>query len=192
MGPQWWLLVVVDQFEELLTQATPGQRARFVELLRPALAGPVRVVGTLRPEFVDRLLADPDLAILPADIYPLRREALRLVIECPARLAGTDIEADLVDRLANDTGTEEGLPLLGSPLTGHRTQVLSIGFAPDGRTLAPGSGEGTVILWERTALNQLREHTVQHACSITHGSTGTNGTATYQICLTRTRETCTG
>ena len=43
------LLVVVDQFEELLTQTPPGHRAHFAQLLRPALGGPVQVVATLRP-----------------------------------------------------------------------------------------------------------------------------------------------
>jgi hypothetical protein len=44
------LLVVMDQFEELLTQATPAARARFAQLLHPALGGSVQVVATLRPE----------------------------------------------------------------------------------------------------------------------------------------------
>ncbi|MDQ3153956.1 MAG: TIR domain-containing protein [Actinomycetota bacterium] len=118
-GPQRRLLLVVDQFEELLTQAAPGQRARFAELLHPALTGPVRMVGTLRPEFLDQLLADPDLAALTAEIYPLRplqREALRLVIEGPAQLAGIDVEAHLVGRLIDDTDTGEALPLLAFTL----------------------------------------------------------------------------
>ncbi|MGH3481564.1 MAG: toll/interleukin-1 receptor domain-containing protein, partial [Nocardioidaceae bacterium] len=57
-GPQRRLLLVVDQFEELLTHAAPDQRSRFAELLRPALigpAGPLQVVGTLRPEFLGQL-----------------------------------------------------------------------------------------------------------------------------------------
>jgi len=90
-GSQRRLLVVVDQFEELLTQAAPAERARFVELLRPALTGPVQLVGTLRPEFLDQLLGDSELAALPTHTYvlrPLRREALRAVIEEPVRLAG--------------------------------------------------------------------------------------------------------
>ncbi|HSL06708.1 MAG TPA: toll/interleukin-1 receptor domain-containing protein, partial [Pseudonocardiaceae bacterium] len=49
------LLLVVDQFEELLTQTPPGHRAHFAQLLHPALAGPVQVVATLRPEFFDQL-----------------------------------------------------------------------------------------------------------------------------------------
>jgi WD40 repeat protein/energy-coupling factor transporter ATP-binding protein EcfA2 len=118
-GPGRRLLIVIDQFEELLTQIAPAERARFVELLRPALAGPVQVVGTLRPEFLDHLLADSHLAALTTTIYPLRplqREALRLVIEGPPRLAGINIEDDLVARLVEDTNTGDALPLLAFTL----------------------------------------------------------------------------
>ncbi|MGH8967573.1 MAG: ATP-binding protein, partial [Actinomycetes bacterium] len=118
-GPQRRLLVVVDQFEELLTQTPPTQRARFAELLRPAVTGPVRVVATLRPEFVDQVLADPELAELPTRVYPLRplrREALRLVIEGPAQLVGIGVEAHLVARLVEDTDSGEALPLLAFTL----------------------------------------------------------------------------
>ena len=118
-GPQRRLLVVVDQFEELLTQTPPGQRARFAALLRPALAGPVQVVATLRPEFLDQLLTDVELADLPTHTHtlrPLPREALRLVIEAPARLAGLDVDEDLVARLVGDTDTGEALPLLAFTL----------------------------------------------------------------------------
>ena len=88
------LLIVVDQFEELLTQAAPAERARFAGLLGPALAGPVQVVGTLRPEFLDQLLlltrSWPDCPNGCMPCEPLRREALRAVIEGPARLAGIE------------------------------------------------------------------------------------------------------
>ncbi len=118
-GPQRRLLVVIDQFEELLTQTPPGQRARFAQLLRPALAGPVQVGATLRPEFLNQLLINAELADLPTHTYtvrPLHREALRLVIEGPARLAGLDVEEHLVARLVGDTDTGEALPLLAFTL----------------------------------------------------------------------------
>ncbi|MGH3885365.1 MAG: TIR domain-containing protein [Pseudonocardiaceae bacterium] len=118
-GPRRRLLVVVDQFEELLTQTPPAQRARFAALLRPASTSPVRVVATLRPEFFDQLLADPELAVLPTRVYPLRplnREALRLVIEGPAQLVGIGVEAHLVARLVEDTDSGEALPLLAFTL----------------------------------------------------------------------------
>src|SRR5437764_1485903 len=83
-GGRLRLLVAVDQFQDLLTQATLAARRRFAELLPPVLGGPVRLVATLRPEFLDQLLVDTGLAVLPTRPYPLRalrREALPGVIQ---------------------------------------------------------------------------------------------------------------
>ncbi|WP_020386515.1 TIR domain-containing protein [Kribbella catacumbae] len=113
------LLIVVDQFEELLTQTPPAEKTRFAELLADAMAGPLQVVATLRPEFLDRIQVDPDLAILSASshlIGPLRREALRSVVEGPAKVAGIGIPDELVDKLVEDTSTGDGLPLLAFTL----------------------------------------------------------------------------
>ena len=118
-GPHRRLLITVDQFEELLTQTTPTERTRFAGLLRPALTGPVRVVATLRPEFLNHLLVDPDMATLPTRTYtlrPLRRDALHTVIKRPAKLAGIDVDEHLVDRLVDDTDSGEALPLLAFTL----------------------------------------------------------------------------
>ena len=113
------LLVVIDQFEELLTQTPPEHLALFAALLRTALGGLVDVVATLRPEFLDRLLLDPDLGSLPVRTHvlrPLRRETLRTVVEGPARLAGIEVSDDLVARLVEDTDSGEALPLLAFTL----------------------------------------------------------------------------
>ncbi|HEX2301615.1 MAG TPA: toll/interleukin-1 receptor domain-containing protein, partial [Pseudonocardiaceae bacterium] len=118
-GPRRHLLIVVDQFEELLTQTAPAERARFAELLRLAMSGPVRVVATLRPEFLDALLLDPGLAALPTRTHtlrPLSPEELRLVIDGPARLAGIEVDEHLAARLVDDTDTGEALPLLAFTL----------------------------------------------------------------------------
>ncbi|MDQ4033004.1 MAG: TIR domain-containing protein [Actinomycetota bacterium] len=118
-GPQRRLLIVADQFEELLTQTAPLERARFVELLRPALAGPVQLVATLRSEFLDQLLTDPTVGGIATHTYtlrPLGRAGLRAAIERPARLAGIEVETALVDRLVEDTDTGEALPLLAFTL----------------------------------------------------------------------------
>jgi hypothetical protein len=128
------LLIVVDQFEELLTRAAPAERARFAALLNPSLTGPVQVVGTLRPEFLDQLLGDRDLAGLPTRVHtlrPLRRDALRSVIEGPARLARIDVDEDLVARLVADTDTGEALPLLAYALA-----QLAEGVPGGGRLLS--------------------------------------------------------
>ena len=110
---------MVDQFEELLTHTPPVERVRFARLLQPALTGPVRVVATLRPEFLAPLLLDPRLAAFPTRLYdlrPLRRPALRAVIEKSAELAGLAVADGLVDRLIDDTDTGEALPLLAFTL----------------------------------------------------------------------------
>ena len=49
-------------------------------------------------------------------LEPLRREALRGVIEGPARFAGIDVDEDLVTRLVDDTDSGEALPLLAYTL----------------------------------------------------------------------------
>jgi TIR domain len=113
------LLIVVDQFEELLTQATLAARARFAGLLGPALGGSVQVVATLRPEFLTQLLVDSELTTLPTRTFmlrPLGREALPAVIQGPARLAGIGVDDELVARLVADTGNGEALPLLAFTL----------------------------------------------------------------------------
>jgi WD40 repeat protein len=113
------LLLVVDQFEELLSQSSSKRRAQFIDLLSPALRGPVQVVGTVRPEFLSQLLASPELAswrLSTFTLRPLRREALRTVIEGPAQLAGIGVDAELVARLVADTDTGEALPLLAFTL----------------------------------------------------------------------------
>ncbi|OLT06305.1 hypothetical protein BJF90_17770 [Pseudonocardia sp. CNS-004] len=113
------LLVVVDQLEELLTQAAPSERARFAELVHGAPTGPVLVVATLRSEFLDRFLALPELADIRPRLHPvqpLRRQSLGSVVEGPARTAGLRVEDELVDRLVADTSSGAALPLLAFTL----------------------------------------------------------------------------
>ncbi|HWM59994.1 MAG TPA: TIR domain-containing protein [Pseudonocardia sp.] len=114
------LLVVIDQFEQLLTQTPAGQRERFAELIRPALDGPAQFVATFRPEFLDQLLTSSELIGLGTRTFtlrPLLTEMLPLVIEEPARLAGMEVSEELVGRLVADTGGGEALPLLAYALT---------------------------------------------------------------------------
>jgi WD40 repeat protein len=151
------LLLVVDQFEELLTQTPPRERARFAELLRAGTAGSVRVVATLRPEFLDELLHDPDLAALPTHTHalrPLRRDALHAVIEAPARLAGIDVDDELVARIVADTDSGDALPLLAYTLA-----QLADGVTRGGRLLTSryeqlGGVQGALARQADIALNE--------------------------------------
>lgn len=64
-------------------------------------------------------MADSELAALATRTYtlrPLRREALRTIIESPARLAGIEVDEHLVARLVDDTESGEALPLLAFTL----------------------------------------------------------------------------
>ncbi|MGH3993518.1 MAG: hypothetical protein ACRDSN_13785, partial [Pseudonocardiaceae bacterium] len=152
-GRRGRLLVVVDQFEALLTQAPPAARARFAGLVGPALGGPVQVVATLRPEFLDQLLVDPELATLPTHtvtLRPLRREALREVIEGPARLAGIGVDDELVARLVADTDTGEALPLLAFTLAQLAEGVSRGGRLSSARYNQLGGVQGA-LTWQADA-----------------------------------------
>ncbi|MEU0947241.1 trypsin-like peptidase domain-containing protein [Streptomyces canus] len=124
------LLIVVDQLEELYTHGWDLQeQQRFIaELLGPVqsgdaeLSGRVRVLVTLRADFLNQALADPRFAealsgaIEP--VGPMFPEQLTAAIEGPARLRGVTFEPGLVGRILGDLGDQPGrLPLLEFTLT---------------------------------------------------------------------------
>ncbi|MGH3803213.1 MAG: WD40 repeat domain-containing protein, partial [Pseudonocardiaceae bacterium] len=146
-GPQR-LLVVVDQFEELFTQAKSGDRARFAGLLGPALTGPVQLMATLRSESLDRLLGDSELSSLQTHVYtlrPLRQETLRAVIEEPARLAGIGVDEHLVAQLIEDTNSGDALPLLAFTLAQLADGISRGGQLPSARYEQLGGVRGALI-----------------------------------------------
>ncbi|MEU7868977.1 helix-turn-helix domain-containing protein [Dactylosporangium sp. NPDC049140] len=104
------VLLVVDQAEELLD--TGG-------FLEPP-DGTVVVFG-LRADFYAQALAHPALLEAAQEhqftVGPMTREELRAVITEPARRAGVDVEAGLVEVLLADLGSEQAtLPLLAHVL----------------------------------------------------------------------------
>jgi hypothetical protein len=132
------LLLVIDQFEELLTQTLPAERLGFVQLLEPAVRESLQVLATLRAEFFDQLPLSPELARLKIGnrrfaVQPLLRESLYEAIVEPARLAGISIDTGLVSRLMEDTPSGDALPLLACTLA----------------ELAEGTGRGDRLLTSR-------------------------------------------
>jgi WD40 repeat protein/DNA-binding SARP family transcriptional activator len=120
------LLVVVDQFEELFTlTADEATRRRFLAGLT-ALAGdphsPARVLVTLRADFLDHPLRDPEFGeLLRAGMVAVAapsEDELAEAIERPARRVGVRFEPGLVSQIVADVRDQPGaLPLLQYALT---------------------------------------------------------------------------
>ncbi len=119
-GADRTLLLFVDQLEELLALAEP-EDARIVAGVLAALAvnvPSVRVLATVRSDFLTRLAAVPPLGDeLGRALYflrPLVGERLREAIVHPAAAKGVTFESDaLVDSLVEETERAPGgLPLL--------------------------------------------------------------------------------
>jgi energy-coupling factor transporter ATP-binding protein EcfA2 len=120
------VLVVIDQFEELFTQAQANSpevheaAVSFAENLYDSVTrsnGRVRVVITLRADFVDHCLELPRLAELLEGgqilLGPLNDDALREAILQPARKVGAFFEKGLVQIMLRDVASQPGaLPLI--------------------------------------------------------------------------------
>ncbi|WP_239341784.1 TIR domain-containing protein [Frankia sp. CiP3] len=124
------LLLVIDQAEELLVRNGTADQERFFAVVAAATAGPVRVVATVRSEYLDRLIATAAPAgvrVRAEVLHPLSRDLLRLVITGPARLAGLTVDDELVARMVADTGDGQALPLLAYTLQRLYAQAHAAG-----------------------------------------------------------------
>jgi WD40 repeat protein len=114
------VLLVMDQAEDLLTLTAADERDAFLGLLRRALKQErwLWVVAALRSEFLGEFLTTDfaDLFRQPVVVGVPDRAALFEMIERPARQAGLSFEAGLVNRMVDDTGGGDGLPLLAYTL----------------------------------------------------------------------------
>ncbi len=115
------LLVVVDQFEELLAGGQPDQE--LLDLLLPppgAADDAARLVLTLRVDFLPALQSIPGFHTrLNERLYllsPLTAEEMRLAVTCPADARGVGFEPRLADKILRDA-SGGSLPLLEFTLT---------------------------------------------------------------------------
>lgn len=119
--PGGYLLVLIDQFEELFTHADLDAASRFrgiIDALLPMQR--VYILLTLRSEFIHRLMDWLGGERFLASLQPLdtitRRQHLRELIEQPARSANVSIQADLTEQLCTDLAQVKSLPLLALTL----------------------------------------------------------------------------
>jgi hypothetical protein len=116
------LTLVVDQFEELYTLGAPAdERAAFVACLLAVAddpSSPLRVVLSLRSDFLDRVTEDAPFAAEVTRglvlLRPLGPEALRRALTRPVEAAGYAFEDEALPRaiVAELAGARTPLPLL--------------------------------------------------------------------------------
>ncbi|MCR3753361.1 WD40 repeat domain-containing protein [Lentzea californiensis] len=126
------LVLVVDQFEEVFTLASPEQRDWFVQAL---VSAPHVVIG-VRADFYGHVGRHPELveALEGGQLLvgPLTTDELRRAIVEPARHVGAIVESALVTRLVADVaGQAAALPLVQHALveTWHRRRGMTLSLA---------------------------------------------------------------
>ncbi|MER0240913.1 WD40 repeat domain-containing protein [Streptomyces sp. HSW2009] len=120
-GDTW---ILVDQFEELYTLCEdPAERAAFLDKLLTARAPQhrLRVVITVRADFLDQCTAHPELTAAMQDatalVGPMSDAELREAITKPARSRGLVVQRSLTDRILREVqGEPGGLPLMSHAL----------------------------------------------------------------------------
>ena len=162
------LLLYIDQWEELYAQGASGNdndRAaqhttdvnRFIDLLLAASrTAPVSVVGTVRADFYDPLIAHQEIrSLLPTRQVLLgampRPELERTIVE-PAKKVGLVFDPPgLVQRILDEAGEDEGmLPLLQYALKESWALRKDNAITGDSYTRSGGVREAIRITAERT------------------------------------------
>jgi WD40 repeat protein/serine/threonine protein kinase/DNA-binding SARP family transcriptional activator len=126
LPPGGQLLLVIDQFEELFTLTADDEtRRRFLTGLIALASDPhsrVRVLVTIRADFLDHPLRDPEFGELlrtgMVAVAAPSEDELADAIEQPARRVGVRFEPGLVSQIVADVRDQPGaLPLLQYALT---------------------------------------------------------------------------
>ena len=115
------LLVVIDQLEELYTLGAPlAERLAFTAAVRAIaddVASPLRVVATIRSDFLDRVAEDAAFRDQVTGglllLAPLGPDDLRAALVEPAALVGYGFEGDFVEEVVAElAGNPGALPLM--------------------------------------------------------------------------------
>ncbi|MFN3217923.1 MAG: BTAD domain-containing putative transcriptional regulator, partial [Acidimicrobiales bacterium] len=123
--PSAQTVIVIDQFEELFTRAPSAEATVFMDAVAAAVAdrhSGVKVVATLRADFLDRPLRHPGIGpLLPLGtemITPMDPAELEAAMVGPARALDVGFEAGLVTMITADVVHQSAaLPLLQHTLT---------------------------------------------------------------------------
>jgi WD40 repeat protein len=103
-------LLVVDQFEQVFTQAHAGEAKQFQEALAAWVGAPGRLlIVTVRSDFYQNLLAAPIFPLFQANhrpVVPLGPEGLREAIVGPAAKVNVYVERALMEKLVADAAGE--------------------------------------------------------------------------------------
>ena len=116
--PNAQILIVIDQFEELLNRENEAECQDFLKLLRvsaEAEYSPITIIGTMRSDFLGAFQRNPALVGVDFDslsLGPVKAESIRRIITEPARMAEIELEPGLADRLIADMESADALPLL--------------------------------------------------------------------------------
>jgi serine/threonine protein kinase len=119
------LLVVIDQLEELFTQADTATAQRFLDAVTAAIEDPhsrLRVVVTVRADFYDRPLRHRGVGELLRHgtelVTPMSPHEVERAITGPAERVGARFDRGLVAEIVADVAAHPGaLPLLQYALT---------------------------------------------------------------------------
>ena len=119
--PAQRLLLVVNQFEDLFTQANHEEQARFIAALKTLQATDrCTLLVTLRADFFPALMNSELWPVPPSQRLELARltgDPLRLAIRQPAADVGVEVASELVGRLVADAADEPGaLPFVQETL----------------------------------------------------------------------------
>ncbi len=107
--PHAEVLLFIDQFEELFTQASEADRLAFLELIKQP-SSRLRCILTLRSDFYDALLPHLEAELRDAT-YTLAKPSPLALLEMtrrPAEVSGLQFDDDLPETLIRDAGDDAG------------------------------------------------------------------------------------